>query len=363
MSDLSAKGPAEEPSASAAPAPEPPAGPPADSPAGAEAAARAREAWTQPVLATAFPRCPRCGERFPPEIRRGTDEEPAPLPPPCPRCAVDPLSPAAGERLTPHGSWLRELLRGATYLPRGAAHILRHPRLWKWAAVPALINVLVIFLSVFLAGLLNGWLETHTSELYFATWTGPVWRPLSYVVRMLGWFAGWASWILIPLLSVWLIVAPGISILYKILFMPFMELLAEGTEQEALGIRDDSRFDFARMYANVVVAIIDAVFLTLLQGLLFLLLLPVNIIPILGQLLWLTLPPAIFAGMDYSDIDLVRRRYTTREKARLWAHHHWRFLGYGVSFCFLITVPLVNMVIIPAAAAGGSLLYLELDRK
>lgn len=53
----------------------------------------------------------------------------------------------------------------------------------------------------------------------------------------------------------------------------------------------------------------DAVLLTLLQGLVFLILLPLLFVP--G--LWF-LPPALFAGMDYSDLNLVRRGYATRER-------------------------------------------------
>ena len=92
-------------------------------------------------------------------------------------------------------------------------------------------------------------------------------------------------------------------------------------------------------------------------------LLPINLIPFLGSAVWLVLPPAIFAGMDYSDINLVRRTYSTREKMRLWSLHQWRFLGYGFSFCFLIAIPIVNIFVIPAACAGGAILFLELDRK
>jgi len=59
----------------------------------------------------------------------------------------------------------------------------------------------------------------------------------------------------------------------------------------------------------------------------------------------------------------VRRAYSTREKWRLWKLHQWRLLGYGCSFCFLIAIPVVNIFVIPAACAGGAILFLELDRK
>ena len=321
------------------------------------ARARALASWEAPFVAELGPRCPRCGERLG-KLASGPDPAAAePAPAPCPRCGVDPCSAQAGARLVPRGSLLRELARGAAYLPRGAFEILVRPRLWKWAAVPTLLNVLTILGALYLAGLADAWLEAQTSAEALADWTGWWWGSLSWVVRGLGALGGLLSWLLIPLLATWLIVAPPLSILYKILFMPVMELLAEGTDQLNVGLVDVP-FDLGRFLGNVAVAVVDAVLLTLLQGLCFLVLLPLMVIP--G--LWF-LPPALFAGMDYSDLNLVRRAYTTREKARLWQHHPWRFLGYGVSFCFLITLPLVNMVVIPAAAAGGALLYLELERK
>lgn len=333
-----------------------PLGPPADSEAGRLAAERARAAWESRFLPTRA-RCPRCGERFGPEAA-AADE-----PPPCPRCATSPLAPLAGAGLVPHGSWVGELLRGASYFPRGLLHLVRHPRLWKWATIPALLNAIAILVAFALALLLADWLLTETSAEALSDWTGWFWGTLSWPAWALGRLVSVLGFLAIPL-SLWLIVAfPPFALIYKILFMPFMELLAEGAEQEALGIEDASRFELSRFYANVVIAILDAVLLTLLQALLWLLLLPINLVPILGNLVWVGLPPALFAGMDYTDIDLIRRGYPTREKVRLWAHHHWRFLGFGLSFCFLAVIPVVNMVIIPAAAVGGSLLYLELDRK
>ena len=67
--------------------------------------------------------------------------------------------------------------------------------------------------------------------------------------------------------------------------------------------------------------------------------------------------------MDYTDINLVRRDYTTREKLHLWRSYQWRFFGFGLAFFVFITLPLLNAFVIPAAATGGALLYIELERK
>lgn len=323
-----------------------------------DAQARATRALEEPVSPELGTRCPRCGER----LRSKADD---PLPETCSRCAVEVRSARAGEHLVAPGAWSRELLRGALYVPRGFFRLLRSPSLWKWAVVPLILNIVVILLSFLLAGNLAEWLEGKTGAGALRDWeeAGRLWWTLSYVVWALGWVASKLVWVVVPLLSTWLIVAFPFGIIYKLLFMPFMELMTESTERLVLGFKEDQPFDFGRIYSNLIVAILDAILLTLTQGLLYFLLLPINLLPFLGSVLWVVLPPAIFAGMDYSDINLVRRRYTLTEKVRLWRTHEWRFLGYGMSFFFLITLPLVNVVVIPCAAVGGALLYLELDRK
>ncbi len=319
---------------------------------------RASRALDEPVAPELGTRCPRCGER----LRVKADD---PLPSTCPRCRVEVRSAKAGEHLVAPGAWSRELVRGALYMPRGLFRLLRSPSLWKYAVVPLILNIIVVVLSFLLADRLAEWLVGKTGAGALRAWedAGGLWWVLSYVVWALGWVASKLVWVVLPLISTWLIVAFPFGIIYKLLFMPFMELMTESTERLVLGFDEDQPFDFARIYSNLVVAILDAILLTLTQGLLYLLLLPINLLPFLGSLLWFALPPAVFAGMDYSDINLVRRRYTLREKVRLWRTHEWRFLGYGLSFFFLITLPLVNVVVIPCAAVGGALLYLELDRK
>ena len=332
-----------------------------------EALAHAARMLDDPLFPARGQRCPRCGERVPapkaPDPKAdATPAAPAPPAGSCARCRVELRSVAAGKAISPRRVWWRELLLGTTFLPRGALKVLFTPALWKFAVIPLLINICVVILSLWLAWLLCDWLEKATGQNALQGWTGWGWGTLAWIVGALGLVARIMAWILLPILSACLIVAFPFNLLYKLVFMPFMELLTEATERHVLAINDDTPFEFSRFYANLIVAVVDAVLLTALQGLLYLLMLPLAFIPV-ANALWLVIPPALFAGMDYSDINLVRRGYVLREKVLLWRTHEWRFLGYGISFFFLLAVPGVNAFVIPAAAAGGALLYLGLDRK
>ena len=279
----------------------------------------------------------------------------------CPACR-DEFKGEAPELIRPRGLAPFEVLRGMLYLPRGALHLLRNPRLWKLAAVPLLINFGVVFLALAVSWFfVVPYIEGVTGEEALKDWSG-WWVPLSYAV----WFLGKAFEVLavvfLPLIASWLLVAFPLGIVYKALFIPFMERLGAATDRSLL-VGDQERLQFQTSQLSILWGIVDAVVLGLLQGVVFLILLPMNFVPLLGSIVWLLLPPAIFASMDFSDIHLVRRGYGTKEKIKLWWEHQWRFLGYGLSFCFFLTLPVLNAFAIPAATVGGALLYLELDRK
>ena len=298
-------------------------------------------------------RCPRCGEQFP----KTKKHEEVPPPTECGRCGSGYRSSKAGELLVERKGAFREFFRGMAYLPRGALRLVRTPRLWPYATVPLILNILALIVGGLLAyyvvrpwlnGIITGWEEE-----------GGVWAVLRWGLV----FLEYVGFLLVFPAIAFLIVCPPFNIAYKLVFMPVMEILTEATERVMLGLEDRSGFNMARFYANLVMAIIDAVLLTVIQVVTLILLLPLNFIPFVGSAIWAVVPPAIFASMDYTDINLVRRGYTTREKTRLWGHFQWRFFGYGLAFCFFITVPLLNVAVIPAAAVGGAMLYLELDRK
>ena len=187
-----------------------------------DALARAARALDEPIAPELGVRCPRCGDRL--EVKAGE-----PTPSTCPRCGVEVRSSRAGEHLVVTAPWTRELVRGALYMPRGFFRLLRSPSLWKWAVVPLVLNILVVLLSLLLAYNMAEWLQDKTGAGALKAWeeAGGLWWVLSYVVWALGWVASKLVWVVVPLLSTWLIVAFPFGIIYKLLFMPFMELMTE----------------------------------------------------------------------------------------------------------------------------------------
>jgi CysZ protein len=330
--------PAPQPAAVAAPAKDP----------RAELAAKA----LVPLVPGAPPRCPRCG------IRLLTDAEKKS----CPRCKVDPASPEAAANLVPVGMPWKEFFYGAAYMPRGFFKILVSPRLWPAAAIPLILNI-IIFACVAVGGiwLLNHALTPLASPDALPDWNG-WWVIPKYIIKFLGMAVGYLSWAMIPLLTAWLMGAFPFSLLLRAMFTPFATMVSERTEQVMLGLETAKQplsVAFADLYTSITVALVNTILLALLEGVLYLVLLPLALLPPI----WMVLPPTIMAGMDHTDPTFCRKSYWMRERVALWKARKWRFLGFGVTFFFLLGIPFLNAVIFPVAACGAAILYLELDRK
>lgn len=326
--------------------------PPGGEAAAASASDRAAppEGWL-PYSIKRGPRCATCGD-----LRTS--------PAGCPACRPE-LAEHLGElketlEIKPKGYAPSEFLRGAGYLPRGAWFLARNPRLWRYAAAPLLINLVVACAGFALAV----YLSVHMGELgseALNSWQGG-WSYVAWVLKPLLWLSTILLPLLVPLLLAWLLTAFPLGILYKLLFTPFMEALGGATDR-ALLTGGHERHEFQTSHLTILYTCLDALVLGLVQGIVIVVLLPILLVPLIGGVIWMVLPPSLFASMDFSDIHLVRRGYEAGEKLRLWWTHHWRFLGYGASFFFLLSIPILNALAIPVATVGGAMLYLELERK
>jgi CysZ protein len=69
---------------------------------------------------------------------------------------------------------------------------------------------------------------------------------------------------------------------------------------------------------------------------------------------------ALFFAIDYVDFAASRREFSAGQRMR-WAFAHLgAMLGLGTSIWLLLLTPLLNLLFMPAAVAGGTLLFLDL---
>ncbi|MEZ0229853.1 MAG: EI24 domain-containing protein, partial [Planctomycetota bacterium] len=291
-------------------------GPQPLAPATIDRAELARRALV-PIVPNAAPRCPRCGNKL---LTPDTKS--------CSRCLVDPSSAAAAAMLVPEGSPTREFFRGAAYVPRGFVAILSRPKLWPVAALPFLLNI-VIFVLVTYAGifLIKTFSMQYSDAKALSDWTG-WWAIAAYIVKFLAYISYYLGFVMVPLLTAWAMSAFPFSIVLRAIFMPFATILGERTEQFILDLPQAKEpFNFAALQASIVISIVDTLLLALLQAVLYVILIPLALIPPI----WMILPPAIMAGMDHTDPVYCRKNYYMRERVALWKARKWRFLGFGVT--------------------------------
>jgi len=147
----------------------------------------------------------------------------------------------------------------------------------------------------------------------------------------------------------------------SVIAAPFNDALSEAVESLYMA-QAMPRFSTARAVRDL----IRTVGLELLKLLIY----AAVMLPLLGISLLAPLAPlqavvgfcftALFFAIDYVDFAAARRELTPRQRIR-WALSHPRaMLGLGMSIWLLLLTPLLNLLFMPAAVAGGTLLFLDL---
>ncbi len=245
-------------------------------------------------------------------------------------------------------------LRGLTY-PLEGLRFLKEHRLWSLAGAAILVNVVLLvamiaLASVYLVPLIQGWVAA------MAAWAAGS--------TILGWLTGILSFLL------WCLVGPVALVLGFLVLMlvgqtvasPFLDSLSEKVESIVLNT-DVHPLTASRIIKDVIVACGD-----LVGGLAFILavnlpLLLVGWIPGVGAIV-ASVPSFCFSAwllsQEFMGLSLARKHvgYGNRWRA-VWSNKAIT-LGFGATTTALLFVPGLNLVLLPMAAVGGTLMYCDL---
>src|SRR5262249_42563303 len=136
--------------------------------------------------------------------------------------------------------------------------------------------------------------------------------------------------------------------------IPFCDTIAKRTEAHVLGTTPPSAPMSVQVvsFGHALVRIL--VYLIVLVGL-FLIGLVVPFMTI-ASIFW----TAAYVALDSFDYPTTRRRWTFSQKLGLLRQHTGASLGFGVAAWFFALIPVLNLVVVPSAAVGGTLLFLDL---
>jgi CysZ protein len=230
----------------------------------------------------------------------------------------------------------RRLGAGAWHVLAGFGFLLRRPRLWPLALLPA-----VLAAACLLAGLFGAVYSIHWVEAALVPRAERAGTGLGFLITLIVYLGTIASGLVFGLAAALLLSAPVLERLSR-----RVDALVRG---EAVEASRGLKWELAQSFRGTLY------FLAAAPGVFLL-----SLIPLVGPplaLLW----GAYALAFQQTDATLARRGldFTAR---RAW-HRYWRLesLGFGATGLLTLIVPMANVLVTPALAVGGTLLVLELE--
>lgn len=246
------------------------------------------------------------------------------------------------------GGAVQRFLRGFGYPFRGFRYLGLHPSLWRWVAVPAVINLLL-----FVGGVVGSWVAAP--RLLSLTWARP-----EAGLGVVAWVV--AVWLL--RIALFAVVSVVIYVASGVLAAPFNEVISERVEQEQIG--DASEPWGLRVFLrDTLVSVAHSLVSLSLYGVIMAVLLVCNLLPGLGGALFMVgswVVSSFFATREMLDGVTSRRRMRLRAKFALLRQNLALTLGFGLATNLLLWVPLLNFLCMPVSVVGATLMYCDLER-
>lgn len=239
---------------------------------------------------------------------------------------------------------MQNMLKGARYLVQGFK-LIHRPGIRRFAYLPTIINTILFSLAI--------WFGLS----HFGDWLNvlmPDWLPV--------WLESVLIWVIWPLFIflLALIAFFSFTIVANIIAAPFNGILAEMVETHISGstppampwsqmIKETPKMmgNEFRKIGYLLGWMIPLLFLSFIPG-----------INLLTPFLWLILSSWTLA-LDYHDYPLGNHQMDFRQQRDLLRQHRGLAIGFGGATMLATLIPVVNFLVIPAAVAGATLLYVE----
>lgn len=244
---------------------------------------------------------------------------------------------------------MKDIFLGFGDIQEGFRFFFRNRRLYKWAIIPFIINILLFYFvlqfMLLQAPLMMGWFEAQLGTVGFLSWA---W--LSWLQGFLLWLLKAILWMVLFFISVVMTL-----IVSQIINSPFYDFLSE-TVEVIQGTMPESKFSWGPfivdLFRNFWIEIKKALFL-ILTPLLFLFF---HILPVIGATLYFLSSNLFIAwdfGLNYISYPMSRRMIPFWKQISLASEHKVRLIAFGTP----LMIPLLNLLVAPFFVVGGTLLY------
>lgn len=247
-------------------------------------------------------------------------------------------------------------LGGFKYPFRGARFVyLQHPGLVRYWIFPILLTLGLLVAVFYQLGQHHaGW-----SEAIWATPTGDgFWGGTK---RVLHTAFDWGFTLVLGAAAVLVVAA-----LASIIAAPFNDLLSEEVERRVTG-KEGPPFTLRALLRDTIrtvrVEVTKLIFYVCIMLPLFVLQFLIPVVGALAYALFGFVFTATYFAVDYVDWPATRRGYGVRQRAGIIRQRFVPMLGFGAGVYLFLMIPLVNLFFMPAAVAGGTLLFLDMERE
>ncbi len=234
------------------------------------------------------------------------------------------------------------------YIVRGARFLWDHPTLWKYAAAPIAISTTFLGLAYYVIYVyFSSFLDRMLSDQWY-------FQVLYYVVLVVT-----GALIVVVTFFIFTQIASTIA-------GPFNELISERVEAIVKGGLDETPFSVIQLLKDSTRGIAHA-FMLLGLYLVFLVMgLVLFLIPGIGHFLYTVIMVSVSSYMlayEYLGYPMDRRRYTFGQKRAFLRSGLTTSLGFGLGNLAAASIPILNLLFIPAAVVGGTLLFLDIENE
>ncbi|MFC6670649.1 sulfate transporter CysZ [Marinobacterium aestuariivivens] len=236
-------------------------------------------------------------------------------------------------------------LRGAGYLLRGL-QMLPDPSIRHFVIIPLLVNILLFGGAIWLLLEQFGfWVDYLINQLL------PDWEWLEFLRYLL--------WPLLALL-VLVLVYYSFTIVANFIAAPFNGFLAEKVERQLRGVAvgDEGWKALLAMVPRTIQRELAKLAYYLPRVLLLLVLTFIPVIGLLSPLLWF-LFGAWMMSIQYCDYPMDNNRVSFAQMKQLLKSERLTAVGFGGLIQVGMMIPLLNLVLMPAAVVGATLYWVE----
>lgn len=228
------------------------------------------------------------------------------------------------------------LLHGAVLLPRKGIRI--------HLIVPLLINI-VLFVagSWLLFSQLSGFVDGYTSGL-------PDWELIAGLMILIK---------IVIFTAAMTVVFIGVSMIALLVAAPFNAVLAKSVEKQLLGEFVNENELSSSIMAQIPHLLMEEVrklIYFIVRAIPLLILFVIPVINIAAPALWL-LFGAWMLAITYTAYPLENHEIPFKNQHAIVKQKRWATFGFGVAVLLVTMIPIVNLVVMPAAVAGATVLY------